>query len=155
MPVPDRFLQTPCVAAPDTSARYAARMMHESHIGSLVVIDDKKRPIGVVTDRDLALHVLANELDPEGTTVGDCMSAPSITLERSASLSAAARTMRRHGVRRLPIVDEDGVLVGIITGDDLVLLLGRELNELADAVQRGFAIESANRAATTSIFGKE
>ena len=58
MTIPDRYLHSPCVAAPTTSARYAARMMHESHIGSLVVIDDKRRPVGVVTDRDLALYVL-------------------------------------------------------------------------------------------------
>jgi CBS domain-containing protein len=130
-------------------------MMHDSHVGSVVVIDDKKRPIGIVTDRDLALYVLTNELDPESTTVGDCMSSPPVTLDRSAGLSDASALMRRHGVRRLPIVDEQGRLVGIITGDDLVLLLGRELNELAGAVQRGFAVESTAHAPYGSIFGKE
>jgi CBS domain-containing protein len=155
MPIPDRYLHAPCVAAPTTSARYAARMMHESHIGSLVVIDDKKQPIGVVTDRDLALYVLTNELDAEATTIGDCMSAPPVTLPASASLSEASKVMRKHGVRRLPIIDDAGKLVGIITGDDLVLLLGRELNELSGAVQRGFAVESTAHAPHGSIFGRE
>lgn len=155
MTIPDRYLQSPCVAAPTTSTRYAARMMHESHIGSLVVIDDKKRPVGLVTDRDLALYVLTSGLDPEAASVGDCMSAPAVTLDHSASLSEASSVMRRHGVRRLPIVDDDGKLVGIITGDDLVLLLGRELNELSCAVQRGFAVESTAHAPHGSIFGRE
>jgi len=155
MPIPDRYLHSPCVAAPTTTVRYAARMMHESHIGSLVVIDDKKHPIGVVTDRDLALYVLTNELDPEATTIGDCMSAPPVTLSASAGLSEASKLMRKHGVRRLPIVDDSGQLVGIITGDDLVLLLGSELNELAAAVQRGFAVETTAHAPHGSIFGKE
>ena len=155
MPIPDRYLKDICVVAPTTTARYAARMMHESHIGSVVVIDDHRRPIGLATDRDLALHVLTNELDPEATTVGDCMSSPPVTLARSASLSEASAQMRRHGVRRLPIVDDDGKLVGIISGDDLVLLLGRELNELSLAVQRGFAVESTAHAPHGSIFGAE
>lgn len=155
MAIPHRYLKAPCVVAPSTSARYAARMMHESHIGSVVVIDDHRRPIGVVTDRDLALYVLADEHDPELAVVGDCMSAPAVTLAKSASLSEASATMRQHGVRRLPIVDDDGKLVGIITGDDLVLLLGSELNELAGAVQRGFAVESTAHAPTVSIFGGE
>lgn len=155
MPIPERYLSPPCVAQPGTSARYAARMMQESHVGSLVVIDEHRRPIGLVTDRDVALHVLANELDPEAVTVGDCMSSPVVTLERSAPLSRASATMRRHGVRRLPIVDDDGKLVGVLTGDDLVSLLGRELNELAQAVQRGFAVESTAHDSPGSIFGAE
>ena len=83
------------------------------------------------------------------------MSAPAVTLDSSASLSEASAVMRRHGVRRLPIVDDNGKLVGIITGDDLVLLLGRELGELSSAVQRGFAVESTAHAPHGSIFGRE
>lgn len=155
MPIPDRYLSPPCVAPPSTSTRYAARMMQESHVGSLIVIDEHRRPIGVVTDRDVALHVLADRLDPEATTVADCMSSPAVTLDRSASLSQASAAMRRHGVRRLPIVDDDGKVVGVLSGDDLVSLLGRELNELAQAVQRGFAVEATAHAPGGSIFGAE
>jgi len=159
MSIPDHHLQSlqaaPQIVAPNTSTRYAARMMHDSHVGALIVIDDEKRPIGIVTDRDLTLHVLTNGLDPEKTTVGDCMSAPPIVLPRSADLSLASTLMRRHGVRRLPIVDDDGKLVGVITADDMVLLLGRELSELSAAVQRGFALELSGHTTSASIFGKE
>jgi CBS domain-containing protein len=103
-------------AAPEDSVRQVAEIMRERNVGSVVLVE-RDRPIGFVTDRDLALSVLADGRDPSDR-VADHASAPVITAEPGMDVEAAAELMVRHAVRRLVIVDAER-LTGIVTLDDL------------------------------------
>ncbi|MAF65326.1 MAG: hypothetical protein CMJ84_06670 [Planctomycetes bacterium] len=151
----ERFLERPCTATTSESAREAAQRMRDTHVGSLVVVDGDDRPLGVVTDRDIALHVLPTGLDGARCSVGDCMSGPAITLNSNASLCEASRLMRTSGVRRLPIIDGEGKLVGIVTADDLVAMIARQVQQLPAAVFRGFENELVGEPPGSVVFGRE
>ncbi len=122
------------IAIPEMSISSAARLMREYHVGTLVVVDEragKNTPVGIVTDRDLVIEVLAADVDIQSVCVGDVISRELLTVEESESLWDVMRRMRAHGVRRAPVVDDAGSLVGVISVDDLVQLLGEELGALA------------------------
>jgi CBS domain-containing protein len=124
---------------PETmSARHtcaeAARRMRDEHVGS-IVITDGRRPCGVVTDRDLAVRVIAAGLDPEQTLVGEVMTAPAIYLSETADVSQMLETMQKLEVSRLPVIDDDGAAVGVVSVDDVVRELARELARAADLLR--------------------
>lgn len=108
-----------CIAA-DASAQVAARRMAEEGVGALAVCDDRGRPVGVLTDRDLVVRLLAHAEDPREITVGQCQEGELATVEEDATLEVAASEMRANAVRRLPVV-RDGHLVGIISHADVAL----------------------------------
>jgi CBS domain-containing protein len=110
-----------------------ARRMRDLHVGCVVVTRDA-HPIGIVTDRDLVVRVLAEGRSPNETCVADVVTYDATTLETDATLETAARTMREHGVRRLPIVNDDGRITGVVTADDLVTLLSRELSDVSQGI---------------------
>ena len=124
------------VVEPETSAFEAARLMRQHHIGALVVVDakEKSRPVGILTDRDLVIALMAEGLDPELFTAGDLMSVDLILANPEMDAMYAVQLMRQHRLRRLVIVDEAGRLVGIVTMEDLLELLTRELASLAAGV---------------------
>lgn len=109
------------VAPPETSVRSAAQRMGESAIGSLVVVDALRRPLGIVTDRDLVVRCLAKGKDPERTRLRDVMSGPPAWVRENAATDEAIDEMARLRVRRLPVVDDHDRLVGILALDDAVL----------------------------------
>jgi CBS domain-containing protein len=111
-------------------------MKHEG-LGSLAVVVDG-RPVGIVTDRDLVLETLGNRLDPGSVTVEEIASRPLISVDQNAPVREAVRMIRRHAIRRLPVVDEEGDLVGIVAADDLLALAAAELGGLAVAVRAQF-----------------
>jgi CBS domain-containing protein len=154
VPIPQHFLTPPRTAGADTTARDAARLMQTHHVGYLVVVEEG-RAAGIVTDRDLALHVLGGELDPGRATIAGCTSRPLITLRSDQGLPEASRLMRRHRIRRLPIVDGEGRLAGVVLADQLVRMIGREVGTLADAVQRALDLEAHPPETPNPIFGKE
>lgn len=122
----------------DATVLEAAKLMRKFHVGAIIVIDKidgRTIPVGVVTDRDLVVEVLATELDESVITVGDIMAAEVFTLKESTSTSEAIQLMRRKTIRRLPVVDEDGGLIGILTLDDILELLSEELLDLAKLVR--------------------
>jgi signal-transduction protein with cAMP-binding, CBS, and nucleotidyltransferase domain len=100
----------------------------------MVVIVNGQIPVGIVTDRDLALTLAVEAISPE-VQVEQVMTAPVRTIPNGAGIFAATQCMRDAGVRRLPIVDDNGNLVGVVSLDDLMSLLGRELHNLADGVR--------------------
>lgn len=155
MTIPERHLRRPCTIRPEQNAREAAREMEAAHAGALIVVDEQDRPVGVLTDRDVALRVLAERRAAEECLVGECMSEPALTLERDASLSEAAARMRKHRVRRLPIVDEEGRLVGMLTADDLLEHSSTELTLLVEAMRRSVAREADADLARASVLGEE
>ena len=101
------------------NVRSAAQRMLQRNVGSLVVVDSEQRPIGIVTDRDLALRVVGLGRDADSTPVAEIMTAdPESVTERTAIADVIAR-MSKAGCRRMPVVDDDGALVGMITVDDV------------------------------------
>ena len=115
----------------------AAQLMRKHHVGDLVVVEDKggrKHPVGIVTDRDIVVEVVAAGVNPESLKVGDIMGPEVATVRESEGLFEALRYMRNKGVRRMPVVDASGGLVGILTLDDLLSLLAEEMMELAKLV---------------------
>ena len=133
----------------ETTVVAAAKLMRHGHIGSLVVVEQtnggRRIPVGIVTDRDIVVEVIATGLDPAVITVGDIMEPELVVGRESDSVLETLEIMRFKGVRRLPTVDGDGQLVGIVTVDDLLEILAEELNELAKIVAREQSNESAGR----------
>jgi CBS domain-containing protein len=155
MPFPESFQRTVHTVGVDESAVDAARRMREERIGALVVLDDEQLPIGMVTDRDLALRVVGAQLDPATTPVRACMTSPLVTVHPSDDVAGAARKMRERLVRRLPIVDDDRRLIGLVVADDLVGSLGSALGALSAAPLQGFENENRPPPVPDSVFGKE
>ncbi|HEY5617709.1 MAG TPA: CBS domain-containing protein [Vicinamibacterales bacterium] len=127
------------VVAPKTQGIVdAAKRMRASHVGDLVVVENRGNehvPIGIVTDRDIVISVVAGDPDHINyLLVSDVMSDDLVTAREPESVEAALRKMEEHGVRRLPIVDGDGVLVGILTLDDVLQYLTAQQNELVALV---------------------
>jgi CBS domain-containing protein len=117
----------------------AARQMREHHVGCLVVVEEvgaQRLVVGVLTDRDIVVGVVAPGLDPATLTVGDAMSAEPVTAREDDSLIDLMRTMRERGVRRVPVVGERGELIGIVTLDDVLTVLAEELGLLVAAIDR-------------------
>jgi CBS domain-containing protein len=115
--VQEAMTSTPTAITPDTTAQEAARLLKTEDVGSLPIVEEG-RLIGVVTDRDLALRVIAEarQLD---TSVGEIASKDLVTIDPQQSLEEAARLMAEHQVRRLPVVEEDGRLVGMLAQADV------------------------------------
>jgi CBS domain-containing protein len=132
----------------DTSAAEAARLMRNGHVGDVVVVeelDGRRIPRGIVTDRDIVVSVVAKGLDPEMISVGEIMS-PELAVGRERD--GVARTidvMREKGIRRLPIVDSSGGLVGIVSLDDLFAFLAMEIASLARVSGRERHLEAELR----------
>lgn len=122
----------------DETAQEAAKLMRQFHVGSIVVIDKTNGsaiPVGVVTDRDLIVEIMATELDASVITVGDIMSQELFTVKEDAAIHEAVELMRRKTVRRLPVVDESGELIGILTLDDVLQLMSEQMLDLAKLVR--------------------
>jgi len=126
----------------------AARLMRTHHVGDIVVVerhDGRNHPVGIVTDRDIVVEVVAAGVNPEALKVGDIMGPEVATLREGEGLFEALRYMRDKGVRRMPVVDGSGGLVGILTLDDLLSLLAQEMTELAKLVSHERQREAAAR----------
>jgi CBS domain-containing protein len=121
---------------PDDTARLAAQRMAEQHVGAVVVVNAESRPIGVLTDRDLTCSVMAAGKDPARTAVREVMTSNPEVIEEHELIDAALLRMRERGARRLPIVDGTGMAVGIVTLDDLLVLLTAELGQTAQVIRQ-------------------
>ena len=124
----------------DQSADELTALLKEHGIGCAVV-EEEGRPVGVVTDRDLVMGVLEPHRDPREVTVGEIMTSNPETVHEDASVIETTELMARAAVRRLPVVDDVGALVGIVALDDLLVLLAEELRDLAGVVVAGTPCE--------------
>ena len=120
----------------DESVWQAAERMHQRAVGTLVVADEDKRPIGIITDRDLVERVLAQALDPTSTTVGQVMTETPEVVSEYEAIEQAIAVMRRERCRRLPVVDDDGQLIGLLSLDDVLQLLAEELTSVGQLLER-------------------
>ncbi|MGA8707134.1 MAG: CBS domain-containing protein [Steroidobacteraceae bacterium] len=123
-----------------TDARAAACMMRQHHVGALVVVNDvqtDRAPIGILTDRDLVIEVLAQGRDPKVTRVDALTRKPVVIAQESEEVEAVLERMRTHGIRRMPVVDHDGIVMGIVTLDDLLAMVADEANALVQVNRRG------------------
>lgn len=131
-----------------THARELSRIMRDHHVGDVVVIEDCEggvRPVGLVTDRDLAVQVMAAGTAPEHHAAEDLMAATLHTVTGSDTAYDAIWLMRSQGVRRLPVVDVHMRLIGIVTVDDVVDFLAQELSAIARVPARQVQREQARR----------
>ncbi len=118
----------------DDTVFKAAELMRENHVGDVLVTElkqDKTLPVGIVTDRDIVVEVVAPGLDPKVITVGDIMVPHLSTIEEDAEVFHAIRLMTSKGIRRLPVTDKYGSLTGILTLDDLLMMMAKESFSIA------------------------
>ncbi len=122
-----------------STVQEGARLMRQHHVGCLVVVEDGSdppTPVGMVTDRDLVVEIMAENVPVERLSIGDVMSNDVASAREDEGVWDVIQRMRVKGVRRMPVVDVDGGLVGIVTMDDMVELLAEELSDLAKLMGR-------------------
>lgn len=144
MPIGEVCVRDVLVANRETTIREAAKLMRQHHVGDLVVVETRnghRIPTGIVTDRDIVISVVATTLDPAIFTLGDLVTQELITAKEDSGIGESIQRMRFSGVRRMPIVDKEGGLVGIVTVDDLVRLLSEELSDLSSVISHEQARE--------------
>jgi CBS domain-containing protein len=122
-----------------TSVVQAAALMRDNHVGDLVVVEERagrRVPVGILTDRDIVIEILAKGVDPDKVAVGDIMSYELVTARVDDNVLDTVKRMRAKGVRRLPVVDNDGALAGILTVDDLIEMLAEVADDLDHLISR-------------------
>jgi CBS domain-containing protein len=135
-------------ATREMSLPEAAQLMREYHVGALVVVDEgngKRVPIGIVTDRDIVIKVISQSLDLDDFSVGDIMGPQLISVQEKDGVFETIRLMRTKGIRRIPVINQEGGLVGIISADDILDLLADEMAELAKVAPREQEREAKTR----------
>ncbi len=131
-----------------TTILEAAKLMRSEHVGDLVVTDNRNGrqvPVGILTDRDIVVELLAEEIELDKVSVGDAMSYELLSVKEQDGLQETIEKMRNRGVRRLPVVDDAGALVGIVTVDDLMELIAEQLTDLVRLVGSELVGERARR----------
>ncbi|WP_305908748.1 CBS domain-containing protein [Methylomarinum sp. Ch1-1] len=121
------------------SIQEAAALMRQYHVGCLVVTEqrgERNFPIGILTDRDIVIELIAKAVDLAAVTVGDVSSGDLKLAGENDDVIDTLKQMRYHGIRRMPVVDEQGALVGLITLDDLLELLAEQLKDLAGLISK-------------------
>lgn len=122
-------------ASPGMTVAEAARQMDEKQVGCLVVVQEQK-PIGILTDRDIVMRVVAQGGDAKATVVETVMTPNPYTLEEELGLFEALEIMKSHGVRRFPVIDRESNLSGFFTVDDVLYLLGLEMSAVARIIDQ-------------------
>jgi len=147
------LLNTFCIldvacCTPRATVLEAAHLMRRRHTGDLVVVEDdelRQAPLGIITDRDIVIEVLAKGLDPATTLVGSVIRTPVVIAREDEDSALALERMRTHGVRRIPVVGHGGKLVGIVTADDLIRRLALDMNVLTEIVSKEQGYEQRYR----------
>lgn len=119
----------------DATVLEAAKIMEEMNVGSVVIVDDEQ-PLGILTDRDIIIRVISKSLDPSTTPVNEVMTSEVVFLREQMGLYEALEQMKASGIRRLPVINVKGNLSGIITMDDIISLLGKEISDIAAIIDK-------------------
>jgi CBS domain-containing protein len=132
----DRIMQRPVVTLPpEATCAEAATLMRDENIGA-VVIAESGRPLGMVTDRDLVIRVIADGMEAGKTQLRDVMSGEPIFLGGERSIEQVIAAMGSLAIRRVPVVDEAGLLCGLVSMDDMLILLADQLGDLARVIRQ-------------------
>jgi CBS domain-containing protein len=132
----------------DDSVALVAQLMRDHHVGDVIVVERKEGrriPVGIVTDRDLVVEVLAQGISPDGLAAKDLMSGELVAAKEDETVYDAVWRMRNKGIRRLPVVGADQSLVGVLSADDVTEFLAEELTGVARIVPRQLKQEGAAR----------
>ena len=132
----------------DAQVLEAAQLMRAHHVGDLVVIeerDGKRIPVGIITDRDIVVEVVAKNIALDAVSIGDVMSFELTTAGEDDDIFDTVKSMRTKGVRRVPVVDKQGALAGILAVDDLLGLLEEFVGDVTGVIVRGQAREQKVR----------
>lgn len=133
----------------DDTVQRAAELMHQYHVGTLVVVehrDEAVYPVGIVTDRDIVMQVVARDIDPRERLVSDIMSPDLVVVNEDDELFDVVELMRQEDIRRIPVVNGEGALIGILALDDVLLALSGALNAVAGVVSQQRSQEARARA---------
>jgi len=136
------------IAHRNTDIVGVAKLMREYHVGDIVIVDtkdDRPVPVGIITDRDIVVELIAREVNPESVTAGDMMSYELVIARENDGIWDTLERMRVNGIRRMPVVNENGDLEGILTVDDLLGLFSEELISLAKVTIRQQTHEKETR----------
>lgn len=136
------------VARRTESALDAAKLMREYHVGDVVVIDERQGqrvPVGIITDRDIVVELVAKGIAAESVSLGDMMMTDLLVVSEESSISELVESMRLRGVRRVPVTNNQGGLVGLVAMDDLVDLSAEQLTSLAGVIIREHKREEHTR----------
>jgi CBS domain-containing protein len=120
----------------EETTQAAAQRMHERKVGTLVILDRANQPVGILTDRDLVIRVLAQGKDPRQTHVGEVMTRHPQTITEAAPIEQALSLMRSGSFRRIPVTGSDGTLVGLVSLDDILSLLAEEFTQVGSLVEK-------------------
>ncbi len=149
MSVGDHCRRNPLTASPEETVREAARKMHQAKVGTLPIVDEDGRPIGMVTDRDIVQKVLRRRKNPDQIKLGEIASPDVVSVWEDVGLDRALARMRQEGVRRVLVTDDEGKLAGIVAYDDVLPSIANELSLAADVVSAqgpGGALEARGKA---------
>ena len=136
------------VANKDTTVVEIAQLMRQHHVGSIVIVESNGSnnvPVGIITDRDIVLEIVAPQLDLDAVTAGDIMSGELLIAREVDGLWETLKRMRSHGVRRVPVINDEEVLLGILSVDDILEILSNEFSELVSLMNRERHKEEAAR----------
>jgi CBS domain-containing protein len=136
------------VAERDTPVLTAAQRMRDQHVGCLVVVDETgagRLVVGMLTDRDIVTGIIAKAVDPATLRVEDVMSTDVVMARESDAFAELLATMRRKGLRRLPVADDRGVLLGLVTLDDLLEILAEHMRTVVLAIESEQRRERSSR----------
>lgn len=131
------------VAELGESVQAVAERMRQRTVGCLVIVDEDRHPLGIVTDRDLVLRVLAEGKDPYTTRIESAMSCDLKTIPIDGGIEQALRIMRGGSFRRVPVVDREGKLAGLVTLDDVLMLLAEEFMHVRDVLDKETPLAAA------------
>lgn len=129
------------ITAPhDALVSDVAKLMKQYNIGDIVVVDNKNSPLGIITDRDIAVKIVADEVDSKQVSAADIMSSDLLILKEYQDIQEAIDMMSAKNIRRAPIVDENNQLCGIVSVDDLIMQFAEGLQSIARIIYKQVAV---------------
>ncbi len=136
---------------PGAGLTAAARVMRQEHVGYLIVVEPmseekQRKVVGVLTDRDIVVAVVARDADPRALTVGDVMTRDPLLVSETSSLESTLSLMQEAGVRRVPVLTREGALAGVLALDDVIKALTLQLDKIAGCIGSEQKVERYVRA---------
>ena len=136
------------IAPRDMTVLEAAKLMRQYHVGNVVVVEEKAHrslPVGIFTDRDIVIELLAKDIDPALFSIGEVMTFELTTAWEGDDIVDTVKKMKLKGIRRIPVVDQEGFLTGILTLEDLIDLIAEQLSDLVGLCRRARKQEEEKR----------